>query len=71
MKYNRTVIVLYGEKTEAFSDLVKFCKVKGINYNTAKQKKFPLKYKGACIEKEIKGEGIECIERNGQLIRIL
>jgi len=69
MKYNKTVLVLYTEPTEAFTDLVKFCKVKGANYNTMKQKKFPIKFKGAILEKE-DNDSREYIKRYGELIEI-
>lgn len=71
MRYTKTVLILYGQQTEAFKDLKRFCEIKGVNYNTAKQKKFPFLVNGVMLRKEKKGESFEYIERNGELIRIL
>jgi len=71
MRYNRSVLILYGEPIEAFEDLKRFSEVTGAVYNTLKQKKFPIKVNGKMLTKEPKGESMEYIERNGQLIRIL
>ncbi len=71
MRYNQTVLVLYGEQVEAFTDLKKFCKIKGATYNTLKQKKFPINVNGAKLVKEPKGASFEYIYRDGELIEIL
>ena len=71
MKYTKTVLILYGQQTEAFKDLKRFCEIKGVNYNTAKQKKLPFLVNGAMLCKEKKGESFEYIYRNDELIEIL
>jgi hypothetical protein len=70
MRYNQTVLVLYGEQVEAFTDLKKFCKIKGATYNTLKQKKFPIKINGFILNKELKGVSMEFIQRDEKLIKI-
>ena len=66
----KTVIVYFGEKTEAFSDLKKFCKVKGLKYNTWKQAELPKLYKGYSVER-LPSEGMyQAIEIYGESIRI-
>lgn len=71
MKFNKSVLILYANPIEAFEDLKRFCEIKGVNYNTAKQKKFPIVYNNALLKKEPKGYCSEYIERNGELIEIL
>lgn len=70
MRYNQTVLVLYGEQIEAFTDLKKFCKIKGATYNTLKQKKFPINVNGAKLVKEPKGTSFEYIKINNELIQV-
>lgn len=65
-----SIITYYGEPIEAFSDLKKFCKVKGLKYNTYKQKKFPIIFDGFSLEKEAPGEIMEYVTRMGELIKI-
>lgn len=71
MRYNKNVLILEGEPIQAFEDLKRFCDLTGACYNSLKQKKFPIKVNGKMLTKEPKGESMEYIERNGQLIRIL
>ena len=66
----KTVIVYFGEQTEAFSDLKKFCKVKGLKYNTWKQSELPKLYKGYSVER-ISSEGMfQAINIYGEIIKI-
>ena len=67
---NKTVIVYFGEPTEAFANLRRFCKAKGLKYNTWKQKKEPWFYKERSVEKMPLKEKFECIEIYGELIKI-
>lgn len=65
-----SVIVLYGEQTEAFRDMRHFVKAKGVNYSTWIQKKLPTLYKGASLEK-IKGiEIFESVNIMGENIKL-
>ena len=71
MRYNKTILILYGVQTECFTDLKKFCEIKELCYNTLKAKKFPFLVNGAMLCKEKKGESFEYIYRNDELIEIL
>jgi hypothetical protein len=66
----KSIIVLYGEPIEVFSDLKKFCKIKGLAYNTWKQKKLPTLFNNFSLEKEPVGEVSEYVTRMGELIKI-
>ena len=70
MKYNKTILVLYAEPIEAFSDGKRFCAIKGMNYNTFKQKRLPMTFKGAKLVREVKGEVSEYTTINGNLVKI-
>ena len=66
----KTVIVYFGEKTEAFSDLKKFCKVKGLKYNTWKQSQLPKLYNGYTVER-LPSEGMyQAINIDGESVPI-
>lgn len=71
MRYNRTMLVLYGQQIACFTDLKKFCEIKGLTYNTLKQKKFPFLVNGYKLVKQPKGITFEYVEINGELIEIL
>ena len=71
MRYNRTILVLYGEQTECFTDLKKFCEIKELCYNTLKAKKFPFFVGGYKLTKEPKGQSFEYVYINDDLIEIV
>ncbi len=73
MRYNKTILLLHSNPKEAFTDLVKFCRVKGVkgvNYNTYKQRKMPTEWRGMKLEKIPKGKAYEYIKINNELIQV-
>jgi len=71
IRYNKTILILYGVQTECFTDLKKFCEIKEVCYNSWKQKKFPMIFEGHKLVKQPKGVTFEYVEINGELIEIL
>lgn len=47
-----SVIVYYAEPIEVFKDLKRFCKIKGLKYNTWKQRGLPHSLNGFSVERE-------------------
>jgi hypothetical protein len=66
----KTVIVLFGDKIEAFADFTTFCKLKKVTYNTYKHRKFPFVYQGASLEKLTPTQIFRAIEVMGETIKI-
>ena len=66
----QTVIVLYGTPIEGFIDLKRFCKLKGLKYNTWARKKLPTTYNGASLERITNENKFDAIEVMGEIIKI-
>ena len=66
----QTIIIYFADPSEGYSDLKKFCKVKGLKYNTWARKKLPIEYKGFTLERiPVEGQ-CHAVEHNGNLIKI-